>query len=103
MTIDWRELMNKTEEKYIIEVYFEDVGETFYVGKDPFSSHKYVLVRDPMNAIKYTYNSAKSAIIQYDYSTEWRDTSGTVILTGDIFNRPGYDVKIKKMTIQYTW
>lgn len=95
--------MNKTEERYIIEVYFEDAGETFYVGKDPFSAFKYVLVGDPLQAIKYTYNRAKEVITSYDYSTEWRDTSGTVILKGDIFNRPGYDVKIKKMTIEYIW
>lgn len=95
--------MNRIDEKYIIEVYFEDVGETFYIGKDPFSTHKYILVKDPTQANKYTYDKAKQVIISYDYSTEWRDTSGTVVLTGDIFNRPGYDVKIKKITIQYTW
>jgi len=77
--------MNKTEERYIIEVYFEDVGETFYIGKDPFSSHKHVLVRDPLQAIKYTYNGSKDAVVSYDYSTEWRDTSGVVLLKGDIF------------------
>ena len=96
-------MMNKKEEKYIIEVHFEDAGKTFFVGRDHFSNHKYVLVSDPLSAIKYTYNGAKEAIISYNYSTEWRDTTGTVILTGDIFNRPGYNTKIKKMTIEYTW
>ena len=95
--------MNMTKEEYIIEVYFEDEGETFYIGRDPLLEYKYVLVSDPILANRYTYDKAKQKITSYDYSTEWRDTSGTIILRGDIFNRPGYDVKIKKMTIQYTW
>lgn len=95
--------MNKTEEKYIIEVYFEDAGETFYVGHADFVNHENVLVRDPLKAWKYTYSRAKEILISYDWSTEWYDETGILILKGDILNRPGYSTKIKKMTIQYTW
>lgn len=95
--------MNRTEEKYIIEVYFEDAGETFYVGHADFVNHENVLVSDPLKAWKYTYNRAKEKLISYDWSTKWYDEKGVIILTGDILNRSGYSTKIKKMTIQYTW
>lgn len=95
--------MNKIEEKYIIEVYFEDEGETFYVGHSDFIDHKDVLVTDPLKAWKYTYTRAKEVLISYDWSTKWYNEAGAIILTGDILNRHGYSAKIKKMTIEYTW